>query len=83
MNKDSYDEEYDWNEGVKVEGGGRHEVGRPLAGYRLGHLASSPASVALLGVVPSQVPRKSVGETNSEEACSTSMFLLGRYFQWV
>ena len=21
MNKDSYDEEYDWNEGVKVEGG--------------------------------------------------------------
>ena len=22
MNKDSYDEEYDWNEGVKVEGGG-------------------------------------------------------------
>ena len=39
----SADEEYDWNEGVKVEGGLVHTVGRPLAGYRLGHLASSPA----------------------------------------
>ena len=63
--------------------GGRHEVGRPLAGYRLGHLASLPASVAPLRVVPSQVPQKLVGETKFEEACSTSMFLLGRYLQWV
>ena len=38
------DEEYDWNEGVKVEERGLlHTVGRPLAGYRLGHLASSRA----------------------------------------
>ena len=38
------DEEYDWNEGVKVEERGLlHTVGRPLAGYRLGHLASSQA----------------------------------------
>ena len=39
VSTDSNDEEYDWNEGVKVEEGGLlHTVGRPLAGYRLGHL---------------------------------------------
>ena len=39
------DEGYDWNEGVKVEerGVATHSGARPLAGYRLGHLASSRA----------------------------------------
>ena len=47
VNADSNAEEYDWNEGVKVEGGLLHTVGRPLAGYRLGHLPSSPACLPL------------------------------------